>query len=105
MAPAPKTAKRKKRTIWQRYRIAIVAGSLVFIGLFGAIIKFALNSKPSVHKPPNIMAIQLPKPPPPPTPPPPTPPPDPPKPEEKTIPQEQPKDVPKPVEKPPEAPP
>ncbi len=105
MAAAPKT-KKKKRTVWQRYRVAIVAGALVFIGLFGAVINFALHAKPSARKPPNLVTIQLPKPPPPPTPPPtPPPPPPPPKPEEKMVEQEPVKEEPKPVEKPPEAPP
>lgn len=104
MAAAPQT-KKKKRTFWQRYRIAIVAGSLVFIGLFVAVINFALHSKPSTHKPQNLVTIQLPKPPPPPTPPPTPPPPTPPpKPEEKMVEQEPVKEEPKPVEKPPEAP-
>ncbi|MGH8046675.1 MAG: TonB C-terminal domain-containing protein [Chthoniobacterales bacterium] len=97
MAPATTKPRKKKRTPWQKHRVTIIAVCIVVFGGLALVIKAALNAKPTTHKPPSLVMVKLPTPPPPhtppPTPPPPTPPP---KPEEKMIEQEPVKQDPKP---------
>ncbi len=93
--------KKKKRSAWEKHRVAILAGGVVLFALAGFAIKSLVSGKSAPRKPPALVMIKLPPPPPPPTPPPPTPPPEPPKPEDKVI-EEQPKEEPKP--EPPKAP-